>query len=378
MAALDRAGISSMALVHRHERSLKTWDENVDLDGQRFRVVRTGQWLNLLFTPVSPAFPFRLRRVIRETSPDILHLHMPNPSVFWCLVLPSARRIHWIVHWHSDVVTAEQGWMMRLAYALYRPFEQAILRKADVVIATSEPYRDTSAALQPWLSKCRVVPLGMDPRRLPPSTKPQPNKEHPSGPLRVLAVGRLTYYKGFSFLIEAASKADDIHIDLVGDGEQRTELLALAARHDLQARTNFHGNAEESKLAQLLQDCDCLCLPSVERTEAFGLVLLEAMQFGKATLASDVAGSGMGWVVDHGVTGLLVPPRDSEALADAFRRLSGNRAALDRMGACGKEKFDKMFAIDQAVAGVVETYRSVLAGEPASGREHSGHNASIG
>jgi rhamnosyl/mannosyltransferase len=105
--------------------------------------------------------------------------------------------------------------------------------------------------------------------------------------------------------------------------------------------------------------CDCLCLPSIERTEAFGMVLLEAMYFGKATVISDVPGSGMGYIVDNGVTGIKLKPADADALAGAFRRLALDRGELARMGQRGKDKFEQQFDINHTVAGLVDIYQQI-------------------
>mgnify|MGYP000150240532 CR=1 FL=1 len=161
MVALGRRGVECAALVHDHTLSLKTSFEVFNVDGQRFQVVRVARWVKLLFTPISPGFPRHLRRLIKTFKPDILHLHLPNPSVFWALLLPSARRIPWLVHWHSDVITTSQNWQMKLFYRLYQPFERAVLRRARAIVATSLPYRDSSLPLQAWLDKCHVVPLGV-------------------------------------------------------------------------------------------------------------------------------------------------------------------------------------------------------------------------
>ncbi len=367
MVALGRRGVACTALVHRHDQSFSTRDDAVSLDGRKFRVVRTGTWAKLLFTPLSPAFPWQLRRVIGAHQPDILHLHMPNPSVFWALLLPSARRIPWVVHWHADVITATQGRLMKLAYVAYRPFEQAVLKRARAIVATSPPYRDSSQPLQPWLAKCRVVPLGLDAGRLPAATGSSASPVTPT--LRVLAVGRLTYYKGFQFLIEALELLDNVELDLVGEGDQIEELRRRVASLGLKDRVTFHGTADDRELALQLARCDCLCLPSIERTEAFGMVLLEAMSFSKATVVSDVPGSGMGWIVEHGVTGLKVRPGDAEALAEALSSLAADRELLREMGRAGREKFERLFEINHAIGGIVDTYRAVL-GDQQAGTEY--------
>jgi len=182
--------------------------------------------------------------------------------------------------------------------------------------------------------------------------------------LQVLAVGRLTYYKGFRYLIEAAAQVTGVHISLVGEGDQAEELKSLVSSLDLQDRIKFEGHLSDDLLAQKMAECDCLCLPSIERTEAFGMVLLEAMYFGKATVISDVTGSGMGWIVDDGVTGIKVRPANPDALAEALKRLMTDREELDRLGRRGKEKFDQQFEINHAVEGLVEIYQHALNKNP--------------
>lgn len=368
MTALGRRGIECAALVHRHELSLKSVFETVIEDGHAFRVVRTGVWARLLFTPLSPAFGLQLNRLLRSCRPDILHLHLPNPSAFWVLALPAARRLPWVVHWHADVVTGAQGWCMRTAYRFYRPFEQALLKRADVVIVTSEPYLQASVPLRRWRDRCHVVPLGVDTGRLARAADAVPRyggskpaaDGGPVPPLHVLAAGRQTYYKGFRYLIQAAALFADMRVDFVGDGDQTAELKALATALGLDGRVTFHGIVSDAELRQRMRDCDCLCLPSIERTEAFGLVLLEAMYHGKAAVVSDVPGSGMGWVVEHGVTGIKVPPADPEALAAAFAALAADRDNLSEMGDNARARFMREFEIDRGAGRLALLYGDIL------------------
>jgi rhamnosyl/mannosyltransferase len=107
-------------------------------------------------------------------------------------------------------------------------------------------------------------------------------------------------------------------------------------------------------------------LPSIERTEAFGLVLLEAMAFGKPVVASDISGSGVGWVVKHGKTGWLVAPGDQDALSVALKRLLENPDALAMMGEAGRKRFEALFRIDAVASNVIRLYESCLKGSLAS------------
>ena len=127
--------------------------------------------------------------MLAEFRPDVLHLHLPNTSAFWALKSRRARAIPWVVHWHSDVIGPGLDAKLKLFYPLYRPFEQALLKRADAVIATSPPYLESSRALQPFRDKCRVIPLGLDPARLEPSATATASVWRNDGRLKVLAVG---------------------------------------------------------------------------------------------------------------------------------------------------------------------------------------------
>lgn len=384
MIALAAQGIKSAALVHRHELSLATCKECLTAHGLELPIVKTATWAKLLFTPISPGFPWRLSRLLKSFKPDILHLHMPNPSAFWALFSPTARRLPWVVHWHADVITDQQGWKMKFFYQIYRHFERALLKRSAAIIATSPPYLASSKPLQPWLTKCQIVPLGLDTSRLAEIAAATDKRTasaqssvhlvpHTVAPLLVLAIGRLTYYKGFRYLIEAAALAPHIRVHFVGTGDQEMELKALATSLNLEKQVIFHGVLDDRQLALLISLCDCICLPSIERTEAFGMVLLEAQSFAKATVISDVPGSGMGWIVDNDLTGIKVPPANAQALATALQQLDEDREALKTMGINGKLKFAKDFEINQTIQRLISVYQQVLGDRRGhDGRTHDG------
>lgn len=314
---------------------------------------------------MSPAFPLWLDRAIRDFAPDLLHLHLPNSSAFAVLALRRARQIPWILHWHADLVASAIDRRLALAYRLYRPLEQRLLAASAKVIVTSPAYLDASEALRPWRARCAVIPLGLDPARL---SEPDPDpcaraRRHwgHSG-LRVLAIGRLTYYKGHEVLIRAIARVPDARLVLVGAGDRRGSLLALGRSLGLSERLVLPGFCPDPELRALLATCDLVCLPSLERTEAFGLVLLEAMRFAKPVVASDIPGSGTGWVVRTAGHGLLTPPGDVDALAAALRRLEDDRAWRDRLGAQGAAALREHFAITRVAESIERLYTDVLAG----------------
>lgn len=318
----------------------------------------------LVYAPVSPAFPRLLARAIGDFKPDVLHIHVPNTSAFWALLSPAARRLPWIVHWHADIPLDSRRRALRLAYRIYRPWEQALLRRAQAVIATSRAYADSSAALAPWREKVRVIPLG-----LPPSSDPSghllPAGEGkalwPGSGLRLLAVGRLSYFKGFDVLLRALAQVPDANLVLIGDGECSRDLRKLARELGVEARVNFVGRIDMDATGQALLEsaytsADVFCLPSTERAESFGLVLLEAMRAGKPAIASDIPGSGVGFVVRDGETGLLVPPGDINALAAAIRMLAADANLRQRLGEAGRQRFQQEFRLDRIVPQVTDVY----------------------
>jgi glycosyltransferase involved in cell wall biosynthesis len=180
-------------------------------------VMRCRVWLKVAFAPISPGFLKCLGEALRRYRPDVLHLHMPNIGPIWALMLPAARRIPWVVHWHSDVEVSK--WSLRALYPHYRLFERAVLDRAEAIIATSRPYLEASKPLGEWREKCHVVPLGVDISRLPPVDRGRAASLWPRARLRLLAVGRLTYYKGFDTLLRAVIGLDGIELVLIGEGE---------------------------------------------------------------------------------------------------------------------------------------------------------------
>jgi glycosyltransferase involved in cell wall biosynthesis len=356
--ALSRSGVTTAVLAHtepgtHHGRQFRDGDVDVTL---------VACHRQLLYVPISPAFPHRLDQLIRRFDPELLHLHLPNTSAFSALLLRAARRLPWIVHWHADVAADAQHRALRIAYRAYRPWEQRVLAKASAIIATSTPYLDASVALAAWRDKVRVIPLGI----AVDDDKADDDKHLSaiaawSDGLRILAVGRLSYYKGFDVLFDALAQVPHASLVLVGSGEGEAHLRARARECGIEARVRFAGNVDDAALRALYANAEVLCLPSIDRSEAFGLVLLEAMRAGIAIVASDIRGSGVGYVVRNGETGLLVPPGDAGALAAALLRLANDESLRHDLGAAGVRRWREEFTLQRAADRTLTLYRDVLA-----------------
>jgi glycosyltransferase involved in cell wall biosynthesis len=363
-AGLVARGVDVSMLAHAEPGTMRT--RRAVVDG--VDVTQTACFGRALYAPVSPTFPWHLRRMIAERRPDLLHLHVPNTSAFWPLMFPSLRRIPWIVHWHADIPRDSRSTGLRLGYGVYRPWERALLRRSRAVIATSPDYLDSSEALAPYREKTHVIPLGIGPLDI---GDPQAdahndtNIQWPSHGLRILAVGRLSYFKGFDVLLRAVAATADCSLVLVGDGECAPALRALAQELGIDPRVHFTGRIDmdspgRARLAAIYSRADVFCLPSTERAESFGVVLLEAMRAGVPTIASAIPGSGVNYVVRDGETGLLTPPGDAAALATALARLRDDGALRRHLGEAGRRRWRAEFTLDASVARTITLYESVL------------------
>lgn len=345
-------GIDAFALVH-----------GTPLPGDPPWLVRVPVQFNLVYAPIALGFRKALARAIREFRPDILHLHLPNNSALWALTLPAARKVPYVVHWHSDVVVSDIKLSVALAYMLYKPFEHAVLDRAHLIFATSPPYLEASSALRPWRGKCSIIPLGTKLQHAPPANELAPAMRWKDGTsLRLLSIGRLTYYKGFETLVQAVQALPDVELLIVGDGELRVPLETLirdTTPAGQESRVRLLGAVQESEKHALLRDCDVFCLASRERTEAFGIVLLEAMMHRKPCIVTDLPGSGMPWVVSYAHAGLHVPIEDVGSWRSTIARLHHDLRLRRQLGEAGHQALLQSFDIRRCERALARQYRHV-------------------
>jgi glycosyltransferase involved in cell wall biosynthesis len=361
-----KSGLEVAAIVHNHDSSVrKTKIERYE----SVLVYRVPSYGKFLYAPVSPLFPFVLIKAVNEFKPDIIHLHMPNTSCFWIFLIPVIKKIPIIVHWHSDVVQSTIDKKLKYAYPFYKPFEQKLLKRSAAVIATSRPYLETSSALENWNHKTTIIPLGIKDKRIhvPEDIKAWAQKTWDDPNLhktRLLCVGRLTYYKGHDRLIRAVARIPDARLIIVGKGELMKKLKQTISLHGIEKQVTLIGYLEEERLEALFSSAHCLVLPSIERTEAFGVVLLEAMRAGKPAIIFNVKGSGTGWVVKDRITGLNIPLDNEPRLINAINTIAPNSEIRKKMGKNARERFKTKFHIDQAGNSTINLYKKINNTDP--------------
>ncbi len=324
------------------------------------QVIRMPILGHVAHAPIAPRFPRIFQTIVSQNAPDIIHIHMPNLSPLWMVVFRGKTPI--IVHWHSDVFTSLKSLPLTLLYPGYAILQNLLLRKASAIIATSRYYQEASKPLQSFQDKTVTIPLALDPARM--TQVRHVTKEQDSFDSRklVLSVGRFTYYKGFDVLVQAAAHlGEDTKVIIAGDGPLRPRIQDRIARLQLSDRVFLPGRLSDQELHALMAQCSVFCLPSVDRTEAFGLVLLEAMYYARPLVSTRVWGSGMQLVNEHGVTGFCVEPEDDRALGKALEFLLAYPKETQAMGEAGKKRVGSMFHIANQVRQFNELYARLQA-----------------
>lgn len=293
----------------------------------------------LFLTPIIPGL-FRFLHALRTRHRfDCIVLHAPNPMTTMALAvsdLLSPLREKLVVFYHGDILVESP--LYRAAYSLFRPIENRVFGKADRFIATSPNLARFSAVLRRFAGKVSVVPL-MIPDEWAAFT---PEEEREARRLKaeagkpiVLFVGRLIPYKGLDTLIPAVAKVPGAVFVIVGDGPLDGELRKQAAALGVADRVVFAGRAGNLKPYYLA--CDLFVLPSTTPVEAFGLVQLEAMSFGKPVVSSDLP-TGVTYANLDGKTGLTFPVGDSDRLAEALNRVVADAGLRTRLGDFARER----------------------------------------
>lgn len=304
-------GFAREALASEVVVFTKNARENALVDG--VRVVRRKCAAVLSSQPIGLAWIFAA--IGRARRADVAIIHAPN--LMGGIVSPFLGRARSIVYWHSDIVN--KGLLGRLA----KPLETIMLRRAEQIWVTSETYAQSSPSIAPYRNKIRLMPIGIADAASAPTAELSPQiRDFLRGRRYALSVGRLVPYKGFDDLIRAAALlSPDEAIIIAGGGPLQRELTAAIEAAGVADRIMLTGRVPDDLLRALFAHASLFVMASNQRSEAFGVVLLEAMAFGLPIVATDIAGSGVPWVAGNGELGAIVPVGSPPALAKAIHHI---------------------------------------------------------
>lgn len=321
--------------------------ETISGDCDGVDVTRLGELFKLQSAPICPA----LVREVRRQPADIIHVHWPNPAAVLAY-LASGCKGKLIFTYHSDVVRQRK---MAIAF---QPILNRALGKASAIIATSPQYIESSDILSRYREKCRVIPFGVRQEYFAHNDSVAIKKiRNQYGPNILLSVGRLVYYKGFAHLVRAMASVDATLL-LIGCGPDAAGLQRLAAELNIQDRVVFLNEVED--LRPYYHAADMFVLPSIMRSEAFGIVQLEAMACSKPIINTQLD-SGVNFVAPDGVAALSVPPGNHERLAEAINYLLERPYLRTKLGIGGRRRVSEMFTVSGMVQQTLALYYEVMA-----------------
>ena len=315
-------------------------------------VTKVAQLRRILSAPICPSFPIWLNRF----HPDIIHFHYPNPTAeLSALLTGQGNKVKMVVSYHSDIV--------RQAFLLpfYRPFIERFLSVADIILAASPNYIESSPFLSKFREKCVVVPYGIELQRFKKTqftAKKLSDIQERYGEKLVLFIGVFRYYKGLPYLIKAMKDVDG-KLLLIGTGPLECELKQLVKELGVTQKVIFLGFVGDEELISHIYASQVFILPSSHRSEAFGIVQLEAMACEKPVVSTSLD-TGVPYVNQHKVTGLVVPPKDSRALAEAINNLLWNEPLRLQYGRAGRCRVEKEFTKEIMVQRILRIYQKVL------------------
>ena len=283
---------------------------------------------------ISFSYGKMLKCVFNDFKPDIVIFHYPNPFVAHYLLKCLSAQIKFVIYWHLDIVK------QKILKNFFIHQNKCLIQRADILIATSQPYIEGSLYLREVKDKCIVVPNCINVERLKFSEDIQNRvkeiRAQNEGKVICLAIGRHTKYKGFKYLIRASRKLDERFIIFIAGRGEETEKLKREAYGD--NKVCFLGVVDDNELKAYLIAMDIFCFPSITKNEAFGLALAEGMYYGKPAVTFTIPGSGVNYVCINRENGIEVPNGDVTAYANALIELADNPELRKLLGENGRKR----------------------------------------
>lgn len=304
-------------------------------------------------TKISPALISKLRKIC--CNYDIIHLHHPDPMSALALFL-SGYRGKVILHWHSDILA------QKVLLRFYKPLQTWILKRADLILTTSPNYLEQSKYLTKYKKKSDILPIGIsDISKDYNVGKSEHIKQQYKDKKIIFSLGRLVTYKGFEYLINAAEYLPEDYVILIGgEGPLKQHLQDIINQKQLNSKVCLLGYLDDVDVFSYYKACDLYCLSSIEKTEAFAIVQIEAMSFSKPIVATEIFGSGVSWVNKNGYSGINVPPKNSQKLSLAIIEILQNKDRYDKYCNNARQRYLEFFNIKSMIDNVLVLYNSIF------------------
>jgi glycosyltransferase involved in cell wall biosynthesis len=334
----EKYGWEVVVVTSNHEEK-KYKEENID----GMKIYRLAPWFKISNTPINPLWYFQIKKIIKKEKPDIINGHSPVPFISDITSLV-AGKIPFITTYHSGSMIKEKSALNPLIFLYESLLLESLFRMSTKIICCSPDYIKRN--LKKHKTKVKYIPPGVDTKIF------RPHKSKPTND--VLFVGRIeknSDWKGIKYLLDAISlikfHKPDISLRLIGSGDRVIYFKKYSKAIGVNKNVTFVGSRTGTDLVGEYQYSKLLVLPSITESESFGIVLVEAMACKKPVIGSKIG--GIPYVINHEVNGLLVPPKDSNALADAIVKILKNPELANKMGENGYKKVVSGFTWDKQV-----------------------------
>ena len=306
---------------------------------------RCKYWFEIFNNTISLEFLWKLSKV----NTDILHYHMPFIFAVICHFIARPKYKKMYITYHAELVGYDK--VMKYFWWLYKYFYKI----ADRIHVLSSNVIYSDKILTPFKDKCYVLPFGID-------TKVEENEEQ--NKIReqykdkkiLLCSGRLVRFKGFQYAIDAMKQVERAVLLIMGDGKYREVLEEQIKNGNLQDKVVLLGEIKDKTLKnEIFSACDIFLLPSIQRTESFAIVQLEAMKHSKPVINTNL-GTGVNYVSVDKETGLTVEPKNIKQLTEAVNQLLNNNELRNLYGENAKKRVYELFDIKQIKEKYKELY----------------------
>ena len=294
---------------------------------------------------ISPELIWKLSKV----KTDILHIHMPFifGMIAFFLARPKYKKLY--ITYHSDIIGFDK--YMKYFWWLYRIF----LRKADKILVLSPNIINNSQMLKEFADKCIVVPQGISLEYTVNVNNVNKIREKYKGKKILFSIGRHVKYKGFIYAIQAMKNIENAVYLLAGSGKLTDEFKEFIKNNNLQDKVILTGRLSDDELNDYYEASDVYLLPSVMKTEAFGIVQIEAMRHSKPVINTWL-NNGVNYVSIDKETGLTVEPENVEQLSDAINTLLNDDALRLQYGQNARKRVEELFGIGKIKKEYIRLY----------------------
>ena len=322
----------------------------------KYKIYEFKPFINLMSQPISLRFIFSAKKIIQNN--DIIHFHYPNViGLITCFLFATNKILY--VHWHSDIVK------QRYLNFFFLFVEKKILNNAKRIIFTSKIYANQFKYYNLYKHKivtinCGTHDLSKDFNRDKVIKKKYLKLQNKYKKFNVIySIGRLVKYKGFKYLIEASKDLDqNTRVIIAGDGKEFKSLSKIIRENKLEKKVFLLKKISHYDHLSYLKLCKVFCLPSIDRSEAFGIVLIEAMTFSKPIISTKIKDSGINWVNVDQITGFKVPIKNPKKLSFNLKKIIKDKNNYKKMSINSKKRYQKFFTSNLMNKSFYKLYKS--------------------